>query len=595
MNIPYFKNLLVFSVLCQTISAQVTFEAIPINEYTQKLMITFKLKDSELLYKDSLQFSVDSPSINLSSWQSNTDAINKYDEVTKDTHFVFEKNFTINMEAQEKNKEQDASLYVTYQTNRQPYPQQILFPIPLAKEQQNATNSEPKNYSASTPADISKKYQKPSVKSFLNNLFSYWSSTLSTLIKQTDSLPMRIILVFLLGMLLSLTPCIYPMIPITVGILQAQKSNSFISNFLHSFAYTLGISLTFACFGLMASYTGPIYGKLLMNPFSVGLLVLLLGYLGLSMFGLYDIQLPRFLQSKKQTKRNGSIFSSFFFGTASGTIASPCVSPGLILLLSIVASLGNILLGFILLFAFGLGLSTPLLLIGTFSSSLTLMPRAGLWMVEVKKLFGLMLFGVCFYYLSNVMTTTLLLYTATIFIAAIGIYYFWIAHTNHARNIKKYQNILGFIFLATSVITFTYSLTEQFMNSKINDSNASFWHTDYDEALAYAKKEQKLLFLDFWAEYCSVCKAINKKITADSSIVIALNKFVPVSINGTQDNQEPYHTLKEQYHIVGFPTFLVVDPQNGTVLKEWHSELYQMPNEDFIREINRLIKKITPS
>src|SRR5581483_1012022 len=166
-------------------------------------------------------------------------------------------------------------------------------------------------------------------------------------------------------------------------------------------AYTMGIATTFAIFGLLASCTGPLCGQLLMQPLFIIGLVILLAYLGFSMFGLYSIYIPKFFTISHK-KHNGSLFSSFIFGAASGTISSPCVSPGLALLLSIVATLGNKFLGFLYLFIFGVGLGLPLLIVGAFSSSLSLLPQAGTWMIEVKKFFSFIIFGMCFYYLSYI-------------------------------------------------------------------------------------------------------------------------------------------------------------------------------------------------
>ena len=109
-----------------------------------------------------------------------------------------------------------------------------------------------------------------------------------------------------------------------------------------------------------------------------------MAYLALSMFGFYDMYVPNILQTKNNVNHKGSLFSAFVFGAISGSIASPCLSPGLALLLTIVATLGNNLLGFLLLFSFGIGLSIPLLIIGTFSSSINILPQAGMWMIEVK-------------------------------------------------------------------------------------------------------------------------------------------------------------------------------------------------------------------
>jgi len=252
-----------------------------------------------------------------------------------------------------------------------------------------------------------------------------WSDYVTALVSHTDSLLLRILLVLFLGILMSLTPCIYPMIPITMGILQSQGSRSIMRNFFLALAYTIGIATTFSLLGLIAVFTGQLFGSFLTHPLVIIPVVGLLGYLGFSMLGFYDMYTPKFLQLNHSNTKNGSLLSAFLFGAASGTVASPCLSPGLVLLLSIVATLGDKLLGFILLFSFGIGLSLPLLLIGTFSSSLALLPHAGTWMVEAKKLFGFMLLGMCFYFLKNIMSWSTLMWSISFFTIATGLFYLY--------------------------------------------------------------------------------------------------------------------------------------------------------------------------
>jgi thiol:disulfide interchange protein DsbD len=409
-----------------------------------------------------------------------------------------------------------------------------------------------------------------------------WSETLSQLIESTKSLPLRLLLVFLLGVLLSFTPCIYPMIPITVGILHSQKASSLGANFMRASSYTLGLATTFALMGMVASYTGPIYGKLLVHPVSVLIIVSFLGYLALSMLGLYELHIPRFLQPKAQSSGgSGSLLSAFLFGTASGTIASPCVSPGLILLLSIVATLGSALLGFTLLFVFGIGLSTPLLLIGTFSSSLSLLPQAGMWMVEIKKMFGLLLFGVCFYYLANLVSWPVLMALAALFLLAIGIFY--LAQPTHYLSPfwKKINIIIGFSLIIGAFL----AGAESYQAYCAGITHDDFWFTNYELALQQAKRENKKMFIDFWARYCSICKKINSTVLVDEKVKNALCNYVPVKIDGTDESTAEYQTVKNTFNIVGFPAFLIVDPHTQKIEMRWSSELYSMPREKFIEQL----------
>ena len=389
-----------------------------------------------------------------------------------------------------------------------------------------------------------------------------WSSYLSTLVQTTNSLPLRLVLVTLLGMVLSLTPCIYPMIPITVGILQAQASKSMTQNFLLALSYTVGIATTFALLGLTAAYTGHLFGSIMTKPVVILPMVGILVYLAGAMMGFYEMYTPRMPGSSSAT-RGGSLASAFLFGAASGTMASPCLSPGLLLLLSIVTTLGSPVLGFMLLFAFGIGLSIPLLIIGTFSSSLNVLPRAGMWMVEVKKLFGLVIIGMCFYFLRPIMPHDYWLMLGRATMLGLGLYYFMTARSNNSTSWRMTKYVLaGFLFSSSMGITSLYNTVHADTETQAGIS----WQTDYTTAHAYAEQEHKNLFIDVTADYCSICKAIEKKFFFDASVIHATTSLVAVKIDASDTNNTIHMELLKNYAVMGTPTFLIIEPINQTVL-----------------------------
>lgn len=566
---------------------EVSINTKQIDDSSQNITITFKLVPHEVLYKNSLDFSVDNPAIQLSPWHSTKEATNRYDTITKESKHVFAHDISITMVATKTNSSintHDANLHVMYHVNTQPSIFHHIFPLVFNEKDLRPVQSVESKIINPSPEILPVAPQSSLAQTPLR-----FTKHLSTLVEKTQSTSLRMVLVFLLGILLSLTPCIYPMIPITAGVLQTQRGSSVIYNFFLSCAYTLGIATTFACFGLLASSSGSLYGKLLVHPVSVIILILILSYLAFSMFGLYEIYIPRFLQPKTSTKTNGSLVSAFIFGAMSGTIASPCVSPGLALLLSIVASLGNAILGFFLLFSFGVGLSMPLLLIGTFSSSLTLLPRAGMWMMEIKKIFGLMLFGACFYYLSNIVPWYILIWFIALFTALLGTYYLYCAqYTTNSPFWKKSNNIIGTIILSGSVIIFAHSYQITYLQTH-NHQQHDFWLTDYNQAKAQASASHKKLFIDFWAQYCSICKAINNGLFTQPEVISSLQNFVSIKVDGTFENKEPFKTLKTNYPISGFPVFLIVDPTTNQVIKQWGSELYYMTGDAFSAELNSYV------
>lgn len=210
-----------------------------------------------------------------------------------------------------------------------------------------------------------------------------------------------ILLAFLAGVLVSFTPCVYPMIPITAGILQSQAHRSFFHSFLSSLAYIIGIAFVYASLGYLSAKTSLMFGVWLANPWFVGVVIIFFLYLAGSMFSLYELYLPSWLTYHGQASARGSIFQSFIFGLVSGTIASPCLSPALALLLGVAAKQANPLIGFLMLFSFSLGMGILLLLVGTFSATAKMLPRAGLWMDEIKAMFGFFMIGICFTFIHS--------------------------------------------------------------------------------------------------------------------------------------------------------------------------------------------------
>jgi thiol:disulfide interchange protein DsbD len=158
------------------------------------------------------------------------------------------------------------------------------------------------------------------------------------------------------------------------------------------------MATVYAVLGYIAATTTLILGQWLANPWFILLLILLFLYIAFSMFGFYEIYMPQFMTKGSRIKSNGSILYTFLFGAISGTAASPCLTPALAILLGYVAKRGNPLIGFATLFTFSFGMGLLLIIIGTFSNSITTLPRAGAWMNEIKKFFGFLLIGVSIYF-----------------------------------------------------------------------------------------------------------------------------------------------------------------------------------------------------
>ncbi len=198
------------------------------------------------------------------------------------------------------------------------------------------------------------------------------------------------IVIFFAGVAASFTPCVYPLIPIIVGIIGSAKEKSRWKNFILSFSYVLGMAFTFAILGMVAAMTGKLFGQLQSSPLAHLIVGNVIIFFGLALLGV--ITLPTFLLSKAgagKVRKGGSIFSVFLMGIASGFIAAPCTAAVLAALLTFVATKQNIVFGFTLLFIFAIGLGTLLILIGTFTGILSALPKSEKWLRIMEKALAL--------------------------------------------------------------------------------------------------------------------------------------------------------------------------------------------------------------
>lgn len=203
--------------------------------------------------------------------------------------------------------------------------------------------------------------------------------------------PLAYLIAFLGGLATSFTPCVYPILPILVGVIGATSGRSRLQGFLLSSAFALGMALTYSTLGLFAALTGKIFGQLTVNPaayLAVGNLCLIFA---LSMLGLFELRLPGKWGHPGSPGDKKGLWTVFFMGMSSGLVAAPCTVPVLGTLLTFVAETRNAVFGFSLLFTFALGLGALLVGAGTFEGFLVSLPKSGPWLARVKQAFGVLL------------------------------------------------------------------------------------------------------------------------------------------------------------------------------------------------------------
>lgn len=581
-----FTNLLCTIMLCSStllMPYTISFDQHQQGQDQQNVQIKITLEPEETILKQTMSISLDSPFVTMGAIHFDTTAHKKYISQFAQTKDVFENDLTITVPLQVQNMTQslDTHLHISFVTLPNSTMHEQVYKLSL----QNDHSVEQILLSNNAEQTTATYGQTAPSKSFTEKLQEQ--------VQNNNNIWFRLFLSLLLGLLLSLTPCIYPMIPITIGVLHNnQKDKTLIHHFLGSFFYACGLSTTFACLGLIAAFAGASFGSLLSNPIFVLFLVFFIGYMSLTMIGIIDLTLPSVLQRSTQVNSKfGPFLSAYLFGIISGSVASPCVSPGLALLLTLVATMGNMFAGFLLLFFFGIGLSIPLIIIGTFSSSLSLLPQAGQWMVEVKKGLGFIMLATCLYYLNNIVPLFIFNWIVVAYFLFAALFYIIDAQKDFDKKQKTIKSLLGILLLATSVVMGlkaydrTNTVTQEYFERGVQ------WADNYEAAVLSAKADDKLLLLDFWANHCTICKAIDKKLFKKDAVWNGLqDKIVFVQVDCTTNSNAETNALKQQFKVFAQPTILLINPNTQEIVQKWSSEPYSMSEEEFIKTVRNIVQ-----
>ncbi len=204
---------------------------------------------------------------------------------------------------------------------------------------------------------------------------------------------------YLGGVVISFTPCTYPLIPVTVGIIGAQGASSKLRGFLLSLFYVLGLAVTYAALGAVAALSGRLFGQMQTTPLVYFIMANIFLIMGLSMLDVFKISIPIPQKVMKYSGGKKGFATSFLLGAASGFVIGPCTAPVLAVLLGYVALQTNLVMGIGLLFVFALGMGTLLILVGTFAGFVASLPRSGAWMTVITRAFGIILIGAAEYFL----------------------------------------------------------------------------------------------------------------------------------------------------------------------------------------------------
>ena len=431
------------------------------------------------------------------------------------------------------------------------------------------------------------------------------------------------LLIFGFGLLMSLSPCIYPMIPITLAVIGAQRKEGegLTRGLVHALTYAVGLALVYAVIGYIATtiFSGII--AFLQSAVVMVPIALLLVVLSFSMFGAYTLQAPAWLQSRLGGPGGGGrggLFGVLLMGMVAGLIASPCVGPFLQGLLLVLATTGNPLLSFLALFIFGMGMSALLIAVGTFPALLASLPQSGGWMESVNRAMGLLLVAMAFYFVrpGSVLPAPIFWPLAGVvtIVAAVFMGAFdrqdgqasWWDRTRKGLGLVAF--LLGLFFLTGSFLKYGLimesplpavqaavgSLPAEKTGNRpaagteaptaVPDDQASESaatmpakvhftvlttgqnvQAALDEARAQAKQDGKPVLVDFWASWCVYCKKLDKSVWNVAEVVAEAQRFTAIKIDATLPDDAEMSAIKQEFEVAGLPKVVFIDSR-GKIL-----------------------------
>lgn len=385
-----------------------------------------------------------------------------------------------------------------------------------------------------------------------------------------SNLLLAFVLVFLAGILTSFTPCIFPMLPITISILgyHANKGNRS-HNMIRALCYVLGIALTYSMLGVIAALTGQLFGSALTNKYLLSGLCLLFIAMALGMWDVFEIQVPAFIRNRFATAKGHGLGGAFVMGLVAGVVASPCVGPVLVSILSFVSTTRNTFLGFSLLFTFAMGLGLIFIIIGAFSHALHLLPKSGAWMNAVKFVLGAGMWVAALYYAQFLVADRW--WIVLVAMSFIGLSIWKGAFAFRKKNYVQQSFLLALFVFSSSVVLLAFTKPE-YLNPAFGLTPEKFqslpngsWIPYSEQALKDAVAEGKPVLLDFYADWCGACHELEEKTYTQSEFLALANNFKLIKFDATNDTPENQAILKK-YQVQGLPTVMFIN-RKGDLLK----------------------------
>lgn len=389
---------------------------------------------------------------------------------------------------------------------------------------------------------------------------------------------------FGLGLLLVFTPCVLPMVPILSSLIVGSGARGG-RGFVLSLTYILPMAATYAALGVAAALAGANLQAIMQTPWVLGAFAAVFVALALSMFGVYELQLPAGLRDRlsntSNRQRGGSLGGAAVMGVLSALLVGPCMTAPLAGALLYIANTGNAVLGGSALFALGLGMGAPLLLVGSVGAHL--LPKPGTWMTGIKIVFGFVLLGTAIWFIERVVPANIILGLWGAWLVAIGITLYQVAlhsaaPTQPTRMISRIAGLLiglwgGLLVVGAAggadslrqplAFTSSYTTATSTHPAEQDDFMARFKDVanldELNAKIEQASANGQWTLVDFYADWCVACKVIESRVFGNSQVQSALDGFQLLRPDITANNAAD-RALMKQFNIVGPPTLLLIGP-----------------------------------
>ncbi len=393
---------------------------------------------------------------------------------------------------------------------------------------------------------------------FLSDIATRFETALSS-----GDYTFALILIFGAGLATALTPCVYPMIAITVSIFGARQTKSKLEGASLSLAFVLGIAALFTPLGVISALTGTAMGAALANPIVLFVLAGLFIAMAISMFGGFDMNLPSSLEQKLSNVGGSGYKGAFALGFVNGIIAAPCTGPVLTVLLTYVGTTQSVGFGALSLFVYSLGLGVLFFFVGTFAVSL---PKSGRWLDWVKSGFGVVMLVLAFYYLRSVLPFPKPeMRTQNWLLGAVGLTVFGLLVGAIHLSFKE-GSVLSRVRKGVGVTAAVAGLLGGlFWLEALPEGAHIEWMTDFETAKTLAAEQGRPMLVDFGADWCGACTELEHGAMSDPRVVAEAQRFVPVRVDLSADQatEAKWTLLRETYAQPGLPLVVMHNPDHS--------------------------------